>query len=87
MTLYSPSTPGNTPDALLVTRIYNLMTWEERDRIRIGGPRYFTLSITGFEGAPAVSYVYEIDGKPASMTDAYWLMKDAQTTGTVELVA
>ena len=72
---------------LLVTRIYNLMIWDEMDRVQISEARYHTLSFMGFEGAPARTYVYTIDGKPATATEAYHLLRKAQTTGSVELVA
>ncbi|GGR34104.1 hypothetical protein [Deinococcus ruber] len=86
MTLYTPSTSEIIP-APTITKVYNVMTWEERDHIRIGGPVYYTLSYTGISGTPATGYKYEINGKPATYTDAYYLMRDAQTTGSVELVA
>ncbi|GGR31502.1 hypothetical protein [Deinococcus ruber] len=90
MTQYTASAdkilPSHT-ETPTITKVYNLMTWEERDYIRMGGPVYHTLTVTGISGAPASTYAYTVNGKPVSMTDAYYLMRDAQTTGSVELVA
>lgn len=86
MTLYTPSQPEVSPLAVKVTRHYQLMVWDDLDRVRTQ-QRWIHLEVTGVRGDSPRNYEYAMNGRPCTMTDAYWTLKQAQEEGNCEITA
>ena len=86
MTVYAE--PVTQPfQSTTLTKTFNVMVWIEIDRVRVSSA-YYTVTMTGEQGAAPEALTYTVDGNPATMQDVAEILAWARTSqGSVEKVA